>query len=68
MKPVSGKSMAKSLKARGWVHVRTKGSHFQFDHPDFPGIIPVPVHGNRDLRTGTQKDIMRQAGLRDSDL
>ena len=68
MRPISGKRMAKALKERGWIHVRTKGSHFQFERPDFPGVITVPVHANRDLRAGTQKDIMRQSGLTDNDL
>ena len=46
-KPVSGKRMLKLLKDRGWVHVRTNGSHFVFHHPDSTGRIEVPVHGNR---------------------
>ena len=68
MRHVSGKHMVKVLKSRGWVHVRTNGSHFHYEHTDFPGVIPVPVHGNRDLKPGTQKDIMRQAGLTHADL
>lgn len=28
----------------------------------------VPVHGNTDLKPGTQRSIMRDAGLTDADL
>jgi predicted RNA binding protein YcfA (HicA-like mRNA interferase family) len=28
----------------------------------------VPVHGNQDLKPGTQRGIMRDAGLTDDDL
>jgi predicted RNA binding protein YcfA (HicA-like mRNA interferase family) len=68
MKPVSGKRMCRALKGRGWTLARIRGSHHIFIHPDSAIQIPVPVHGDRDLKTGTQKDIMRQAGLTDADL
>jgi len=68
MKPVSGKRMCKILEARGWIHNRTTGSHFIYTRPGSPVSIPVPVHGNHDLGVGTQKSIMRQAGLTDADL
>jgi predicted RNA binding protein YcfA (HicA-like mRNA interferase family) len=68
MTPVSGKRRCKALERKGWTFVRTKGSHFHYEHPDFPGTLPVSVHVNRDLKLGTQKDIMRQAGLPDAEL
>jgi predicted RNA binding protein YcfA (HicA-like mRNA interferase family) len=60
--------MGKILEAFGWVHVRTRGSHYIYQHPERPGRADVPVHGNRDLRPGTQRNIMREAGLTDDDL
>jgi hypothetical protein len=35
-----------------------------------PGFSPtvVPVHGNKTLKTGTQRDIMKYAGLTEKDL
>jgi predicted RNA binding protein YcfA (HicA-like mRNA interferase family) len=68
MKPVSGKRMGKILEGHGWTLIRIKGSHYIYSHPDSRVRIPVPVHGNEDLRIGTQRDIMRQAGLTDDDL
>lgn len=68
MRPISGKRMCKILRERGWVHIRTSGSHRIHVHPDSTELIPVPVHGNQDIPTGTQHKIMRQAGLTDADL
>ena len=68
MKPVSGKRMCKLLKARGWVHLRTESSHQIFEHPGSPLRLAVPVHGNQDLPIGTQKSLMRDAGMGRDDL
>lgn len=68
MNPVSGKRMIKILEDRGWQRVRTSGSHHSFKHPGFRKLITVPVHGNQDLASGTQRKIMRDAGLKDEDL
>jgi predicted RNA binding protein YcfA (HicA-like mRNA interferase family) len=68
VKPVSGKRMGKVLADRGWVLLRIKGSHHHYGHIDRNEIVQVPVHGNRDLKPGTQRSIMRSAGLSDDDL
>ena len=67
MKPVNGKQMCKALERQGWVHSRTRGSHYRYEktghHP-----ITVPVHGNKMLKPRTQNNIMKAAGLTDDDL
>ena len=68
MKPVSGKRMARILKKRGWLLIRTKGSHHAYQHPGNPNTIIVPVHGNKDLKPGTQHAIMKDASLTEDDL
>ena len=69
MRPVSGRRMCKALERRGWVFMRISGSHFIYSHPGPPRmVVSVPVHGNRDLKPGTQRDLMRDAGLTDDDL
>jgi predicted RNA binding protein YcfA (HicA-like mRNA interferase family) len=67
MKPVSGRRLCKVLESRGWTRIRISGSHFIFARPGQPNVT-VPVHGNRDLRSRTQKGVMRAAGLTDADL
>ena len=68
MKPISGKRLCKVLEAHGWTLMRKSSSHFVYDRPGALRSIPVPVHGNRDLPTGTQHKIMKQAGLTEADL
>jgi predicted RNA binding protein YcfA (HicA-like mRNA interferase family) len=68
MKPVSGKRLCKVLESQGWILLRINGSHHIYARPDRTVILPVPVHGNVDLPTGTQRALMRQAGLNEADL
>jgi predicted RNA binding protein YcfA (HicA-like mRNA interferase family) len=56
------------LERHGWILLRINGSHHIYGRPDVSIILPVPVHGNDDLATGTQRALMRQAGLTDADL
>ena len=68
MKPVSGKRMCRALERKGWVLARIRSSHHAYQRPGDPTTIIVPVHGNKDLKPGTQRDVMREAGLTDDDL
>ena len=47
----------------GWYQVRTRGSHRHFRHPTKPGTVTIHGHPGEDVRVGTWKSIMRQAGL-----
>ncbi|MFM9963731.1 MAG: type II toxin-antitoxin system HicA family toxin [Planctomycetaceae bacterium] len=60
--------MCRVLGQHGWSLVRIKGSHHAFRKPDSSMTIVVPVHGNRDLKPGTQHSIMKDAELTDADL
>jgi len=68
MRPVSGKHFCKVLEREGWILLRINGSHHIYGRPDSPIILTVPVHRNHDLPTGTQRALMRTAGLTDADL
>jgi predicted RNA binding protein YcfA (HicA-like mRNA interferase family) len=67
VKPVLGKQMCKALEAHGWALARIKSSPHLYVHEGSPLRISVPVHGNRDLPPGTQRTIMRRAGLTNDD-
>ncbi|HEV3082746.1 MAG TPA: type II toxin-antitoxin system HicA family toxin [Gemmataceae bacterium] len=60
--------MCRVLEKNGWVLARIKGSHHAYQKPGNPGTVVVPVHGNRDLKPGTQHGIMKDAGLTERDL
>ena len=48
----------------GWRHVRTKGSHRQYLHPDKPGTVTIAGRLSKDLSHGMWIGIQKQAGLR----
>jgi predicted RNA binding protein YcfA (HicA-like mRNA interferase family) len=56
------------LQEAGWILRRVAGSHRIFSRPDRSDIITVPVHGNKTLKIGTQRAIMKQAGLTEDNL
>jgi len=68
MKTLSGKQMCRILEERGWSLARIIGSHHIFIKSGHNLRITVPVHGNRDLKHGLQKSIMRLAGILDEEL
>ena len=60
---VNGKQVIAALEKEGWYVKRVRGSHHVLRHPRIPDAIPVPVHGNRQLKRGTLASILRAAGL-----
>lgn len=60
--------MCRILERNGWARVRVKGSHHAYEKPGNPTTVIVPVHGNKDLKAGTQRGIMKDAGLTADDL
>jgi len=48
------------LKSLGFKHVRAKGSHAVWRHPDGRTVV-LPMHGT--VKRGTLASIVRQAGL-----
>jgi predicted RNA binding protein YcfA (HicA-like mRNA interferase family) len=60
--------MCRILEQHGWTRMRIKGSHHAFQKPGNPSTIIVPVHGNKDLKPGTQRAIMKDAEISEGDL
>ena len=58
---VTGKTMVALLKKQGFTVVRVRGSHHVLLKEDLR--TTVPVHGNRDLKTGTLRKILRDIDL-----
>ena len=59
---MDSRDIIQALRAAGWQHVATKGSHYQFKHPSRRGRVTVP-HPKRDIPTGTLRSIEKQAGF-----
>jgi predicted RNA binding protein YcfA (HicA-like mRNA interferase family) len=49
--------------AEGWVLARTRGSHRQYVHPTKPGVVTIAGKPSADLPPGTERSILKQAGL-----
>lgn len=60
---VSGHDVIRALGRTGWYVKRVRGSHHILRHPEIADAIPVPVHGNRPVATGTLLNILRTAGV-----
>lgn len=59
---VRPKQLVRVLERAGWRHVRTKGSHQFFRHPNSTFLISVPVHP-KDLKRGLLSDTLKEAGI-----
>jgi len=57
------KEIIKIIEDDGWYYSRQTGSHRQFKHSDKKGTVTVAGKLSDDLDKGTQKSILKQAGL-----
>ncbi|MGI4792201.1 MAG: type II toxin-antitoxin system HicA family toxin [Janthinobacterium lividum] len=67
MKVVSGGHFCRSLRKKGWVHLRTKGSHQTWGKAEYLDVT-VPVHVGKDLGRGLLAALLKQSGLTEADL
>jgi len=58
------REVIKRIEADGWTLVATRGSHRQYRHPTKPGKVTVAGKPSRDLPSGLEASILRQAGLK----
>lgn len=68
MKQTTGKRFAKLLVAKGWELKRVHGSHHVYVKPGKPERISLPVHGNKPLKVGLLKHLMKIADIREEEL
>jgi predicted RNA binding protein YcfA (HicA-like mRNA interferase family) len=61
---INGRQVIRALMRAGFVVDRIVGSHHVLKHPhDARRTVTVPVHAGHDLKRGTLRSIVRQAGL-----
>ena len=63
-----GKELARIIQRKGWVLARIHGSHHIFVMAGRRERIVIPVHGNRPLKAGLLRALMKIAELSESDL
>ena len=61
---VKGRQLIRALERAGFVVDRIVGGHHILVYPgDATRTVTVPVHANRDVKPGTLRAIIRQAGF-----
>lgn len=68
MKRISGKEFAPVLERKGWELRRISGSHHVYIKPGRIERISLPVHGNKPLKIGLLKHLMKIAEIQESEL
>jgi predicted RNA binding protein YcfA (HicA-like mRNA interferase family) len=61
---LKAREVVRALERAGFVISRTSGSHCRLIHSSSPARkVTVPVHSSADLKRGTLRGIISQAGL-----
>ena len=68
MKSISGKAFARLLEKKGWELKHVKGSHHVYMKEGNPARISVPIHGNKPLKIGLMKHLLKIAGIAENEL
>ncbi len=63
MKRLSGKELVRLLEGHGWKLLRIHGSHHVYGKQGSVVRLSVPVHGNKPLKVGLAKHLLKMAGL-----
>ena len=61
LRRLSGKEMLRFLEREGFALIRVRGSHHLLRRGGTTTI--VPIHGNRSLKTGTLRKILREIDM-----
>jgi predicted RNA binding protein YcfA (HicA-like mRNA interferase family) len=60
---VTARKLIKVLKKKGFVLIRTSGSHNIFVHHEKRVSVSVPMHSGRDLGRGITLSILKDADI-----
>ncbi len=63
LRVLSGKEVCAIPERHSFVQIRQRGSHIIMQRAADGGTITVPVPDHKELRTGTLRSIIRQAGV-----
>ncbi len=68
MKAGTGKRRAKLAEQNGWLLARISGSHHVYIKKGRIERVVIPIHGNRTLKTGLQRSLMKIIPVAENDL
>jgi predicted RNA binding protein YcfA (HicA-like mRNA interferase family) len=61
---VKVRELIRLIESEGWVLIRTKGSHRQFQHATKPGTVTIAGNLGVEVPAGTLNSVLKQAGLK----
>ncbi len=68
MKSVSGRELARLLERRGWQLLRVNGSHHIYGKPGSVVRLSIPIHGNKALKAGLLRHLLKMAEIEEGEL
>jgi len=68
LKSIPGKKFCKLLEKKGWQCARITGSHHIYSKQDCTVRLSVPVHGNKDIKTGLLRALMKMADIEENEM
>jgi len=68
MKAISGKELARIVERNGWSLLRINGSHHVYGKPGSIVRLSIPIHGNKPLKIGLLRHLIKLAELPESDI
>jgi predicted RNA binding protein YcfA (HicA-like mRNA interferase family) len=68
MKSVSGRELARLVERRGWLLLRVNGSHHIYGKAGSVVRLSIPIHGNKTLKTGLLRHLLRMAEIDEGEL
>jgi predicted RNA binding protein YcfA (HicA-like mRNA interferase family) len=68
MKSVSGRELARLVERRGWQLLRVNGSHHIYGKTGSIVRLSIPIHGNKALKTGLLRHLLKMAEIDESEL
>ena len=68
MKSLSGRDFARILERRVWTLLRVSGSHHIYGKSGSVVRLSVPIHGNKPLKVGLLRHLVKLAEISDDEL
>jgi predicted RNA binding protein YcfA (HicA-like mRNA interferase family) len=68
MKSVSGRELARLVERHGWQLLRVNGSHHIYGKAASVVRLSIPIHGNKALKTGLLRHLLKMAEIDESEL
>jgi predicted RNA binding protein YcfA (HicA-like mRNA interferase family) len=67
MKAISGRELVRLAERHGWRLLRVHGSHHIYGKPGSTVRLSIPVHGNKPLKIGLLRHLLKLAEIPDDD-